>query len=86
MGKATAGGQMPAKEADYKPDDKKTKIAAEEKKVDVEAELEDEKKVKAAGKHVIETEDEDEEIYFCKQHKREEYEGTHEEVKEKRKK
>ncbi len=84
-GKATAGGQLPSKEADYKPEEKKTKVAAEEKKVDIGVELEDEKKVKAAGKHVIETEN-NEEIYFCKQHKREEYEGTHDATKNDKKK
>ncbi len=87
-GKATPSGGLPAKEADYKPGEKETKKAAKEKdiKVETEGEVTDEKAMKAQGRHVIETEDEDEETYFCKQHKREEYEGTHEEVKEKRKK
>ena len=84
IGKATSGG-LPSKEADYKPDEKETKKAAKEEKVEVETEVDAEKEVKAAGKHVIETED-DEEIYFCKQHKREEYEGTHDAAKTDKKK
>ena len=98
-GKATPSGGLPAKEADYKPGEPETKKAANtaerdsadasplrgsgEKEVKIETDADEEKEVKAKGKHVIETDDEadDEEIYFCEQHKRDEYEGTHEAMK-----